>query len=593
MSPTDGSSLASSDSLRSASTLRYAQSITFDEAFPLELGGELPSVTVAYETYGKLNAAADNAVLVCHALTGDSHVARHNEDDDPGWWDLLVGPGKAIDTDRFFVICPNILGGCRGTTGPCSINPRTGKRYASDFPAITVADTVELQRRLLDRLGALSLAAVVGGSMGGHQAITWATRYPDRVRKCIGIATSPRLTSQALAFDIVGRNAIVHDPHFHKGHFYDRPQGPNVGLALARMLGHITYLSRESMTQKFDPSRMKPHDIATAFEKRFSVGSYLAHQGQRFVERFDANSYVTITLMIDQFDLGDSVEALQQSLAAATCDWLLISYSSDWLFPPFQSRQLVEALSRNGSKVSYCEVPATGGHDSFLLPESLPIYGPLISGFLGGAAQIAPIPSPAAAQERLAHETILKLIPAGASVLDLGSGDGDLPASLLARGHCEVVGVENDPRAVVRCVERGVRVIHADLNEPLTCFADQQFDVAVLSETLQSVHDTVGLLQQMLRVGKRAIVSFPNFAYIKLREMFWREGRSPKATGLYGYEWYNTPNRRFPSIIDVRALCADLGIEIEQEIDLNTESGARVLDDPNRDADLAIMVLRK
>lgn len=597
MSKSVDSSLQSSDSVRGVLPLRHARTVRFAGPIELTLGGTLPEVTVAYETFGTLSAAKDNAILICHALSGDSHVARHKPDDAPGWWDLVVGPGKAIDTNHWFVICPNMLGGCRGTTGPWSVNPQTGRRYGADFPAITAEDAVALQLRLLDELKIDQLEAVVGGSLGGHMAITWAIQHPHRLRKCVAIATSSRLTSQALAFDIVGRNAILHDPHFHGGQYYDRPQRPSIGLALARMLGHITYLSREAMTTKFDPSRLKPHNIATAFEKRYSVGSYLAHQGDRFVERFDANSYVSLTLLMDQFDIGDSVEALQQSLAPATCKWLVMSYTSDWLFPPDQSRQIVDALSRNGQAVSYCNVPSPSGHDAFLLPDSLPIYGRLISGFLGqtpGDGNVArmPLESSQSQSMRWAHGLIRDLIPPGASVLDLGCGNGELPAKLLARGHQMVVGVENDPQAVAHCVEHGVRVIHADINETLTGFTDGQFDVVVLSETLQSVADTVGLLKQLLRIGRRAIVSFPNFAYIKLREMFWREGRSPKTSGLYGYDWYNTPNRRFPSIKDVRDLCREIGVEIEKEIDLNTETQQLVDDDPNRNADLAILLLR-
>ena len=210
--------------MRSAKPLRYVQSAKLDQPLALELGGQLADVTVAYETYGKLNAARDNAILVCHAISGDSHVARHDEQDDPGWWDIAVGPGKAIDTSRYFVICPNLLGGCRGTTGPGSVNPATGKPYGRDFPTITVGDMVEVQRRLLDHLGISQLLAVVGGSLGGHQALTWATRHPDRVRGVVALATSARLTSQALAFDVVGRNAILRDPHFHGGQYYDRPR---------------------------------------------------------------------------------------------------------------------------------------------------------------------------------------------------------------------------------------------------------------------------------------------------------------------------------------------------------------------------------
>jgi homoserine O-acetyltransferase len=246
-----------------------------DRSFALEGGAVLRDVTIAYETWGTLTPARDNAVLVLHALSGDSHVARHDESDEAGWWDLIVGPGKPIDTERFFVICPNLLGGCRGTTGPCSINPASGKPYGRDFPTITIGDMVEVQHRLLRHLGIAGLLGVIGGSVGGQQAMTWAIRFPGFMRGAIAMATSPRLTTQALAFDVVGRNAILRDPHYHQGQYYDKAQGPHVGLALARMIGHITYLSREAMTQKFEADRFHPRDIAIEFEKSFSVGSYL------------------------------------------------------------------------------------------------------------------------------------------------------------------------------------------------------------------------------------------------------------------------------------------------------------------------------
>jgi homoserine O-acetyltransferase/O-succinyltransferase len=597
----------SSDSARGAAPLRYARQVTFADALPLELGGELPAVTVTYETYGRLNAAGDNAVFVCHALSGDSHVARHDPVDDPGWWDLVVGPGRAIDTDRYFVICPNVLGGCRGTTGPNTLDPRTGRPYGADFPAITVGDMVGVHRRLVDHLGIDVLRAVVGGSLGGHQALTWATRLPERMRGCVALAASPRLTSQAVAFDVVGRNAILHDPGFHHGQYYDRGPGPAVGLALARMLAHITYLSRESMTAKFDPGRLAPRDIATAFEKKFSVGSYLAYQGHKFVERFDANSYVALSMAMDLFDLGDTAEQLRAVFAGTRCRWLVMSYSSDWLFPPEQSRQIVEALIAAGCPVSYCDVDTSGGHDSFLLEEKLSVYGGLMGAFLDhlggdGATSVGQGAAPAAAVveptsifhgQRLDYDMILELIPPGAGVLDLACGTGVLLRRLRERGHLRVVGVELDERAVLACVESGLDVVQRDLEEGLAPFIDGQFDVVVLSQALQAVTDTEGIIEEMLRVGRLGIVSFPNFAYRALRRMLAEEGRSPKAGGAYHFEWYNTPNRRFPSIADFEEFCERRGIRCHRKVFLDSESGHWIADDPNLNADVAIFVLSR
>ena len=380
---TDTCDFASSDScsLCRSAEIRPIRDVP-GAAGPAKQGGCLPSVRVAYETYGTLNAAADNAVLICHALSGDSHVARHDEDDSPGWWDVVVGPGKAIDTDRYFVICPNLLGGCRGTTGPNSIHPETGKPYGSRFPPHHRPRHGQVQRLLVEHLGIRRLRAVVGGSLGGQLALTWATQLPELVAGTIALATSPRLTSQAMAFDVVGRNAILRDPAFLDGQYYGNGPGPSVGLSIARMLGHITYLSREAMIEKFDAHRLQPRQVQTQFETRFSVGSYLAYQGDKFVERFDANSYLTLTMAIDLFDMGDAHDELRQSLGTSQCRWLLMSFSTDWLFPPFQSEKMVNALIAEGKPVSYCSVKSNCGHDAFLLADELPIYGETMRAFL-------------------------------------------------------------------------------------------------------------------------------------------------------------------------------------------------------------------
>jgi homoserine O-acetyltransferase len=593
----------SSDAVRSGAPLPHAQSVRFAEPLELELGGMLPAVEVTYETYGRLAPGGDNAVLVCHAISGDSHVARHDAADDPGWWDIMVGPGRPIDTGRHFVVCANALGGCRGTTGPNSVDPRSGRPYGADFPVVTVGDMVAVQRRLIDHLGIGSLRLVIGGSLGGHQALAWAVRYPERVRGCAALATSARLTSQALAFDVVGRNAILHDPDYCGGQYYERGQGPVVGLALARMLAHITYLSREAMTAKFDPGRLEPRDVATAFEKTFSVGSYLAYQGHKFVERFDANSYVTLSMAMDLFDLGATPDALEAALGATRCRWLLVSFSSDWLFPPEQHRHIAAALIRTGRHVSACEVRASGGHDAFLLEEKIGIYGGLVRAFTAHVDGDGPLGVPQAREpeqptsifhgQRLDYEVVLECIPAGASVLDLGCGHGGLLSRLRRRGHDRLVGVELDEMAVLACVERGLDVVQSDLERGLAPFADRQFDVVVLSQTLQSIVDTEGIIEEMLRVGRSCLVTFPNFAYRRLRRMLAEEGRSPKGGGVYQFEWWNTPNRRFPSILDFEDFCAARGVRIDRAVYLDSETGRRVTNDPNLNADVAVVVLRR
>jgi homoserine O-acetyltransferase len=592
----------SSDSVRQATPLKHVQTAVLEGVLKLELGGELSGVTAAYETYGQLNAPRDNAVLICHAITGDSHVARHDEKDDPGWWDVLVGPGKPVDTNRFFVICPNLLGGCRGTTGPGSANPTTGKPYGRSFPTITIGDMVEVQYLLLQKLGIRRLLTVLGGSMGGHQAMTWAIRHPGFARGIIPIATSPRLTSQSLAFDVVARNAILRDPHFYNGQYYDKPHGPDVGLAIARMIGHITYLSREAMTEKFDANRLQPRDVAVQFEKKFSVGSYLGHQGEKFVERFDANSYLTLTLALDLFDMGGTPEQLAGAFHNIRGRWLVISFSGDWLFPPDQSKDIVRALLANKAAVSYSNIQSGCGHDAFLLPDDVAAYGEMIRAFLDN---LSAVPSAATVPEepqnptsifqerRLDYDRIIELIPPGASVLDLGCGSGKLLARLKEENHRRLMGVELDEKKILAALRRNLDVVQANLNQGLRAFAGRQFDCVVLSQTLQAVYDVEAVINEMLRVGHTGIVSFPNFAYHKLRRMLAENGRAPRSDGVLRYEWYDTPNIRFLTIADFDDFCRRKNIHVHRRVALDTEAGVEVSENPNLNADMAIFVISR
>jgi len=604
---------SSSDTDRHACRLKHARFVTFDEPFALERGGVLPQVTVAYETYGTRSPEGDNVVLICHALSGDSHVARHSPDDDPGWWDIMVGPGKPIDTNSYFVICPNLLGGCRGTTGPNTINPDTGRSYGPDFPLITVGDMVRVTERLLSHLGIDRLLAVVGGSLGGHIALDWSVRFPDRVAGVAAIATSSRLTSQALAFDVIGRNAILRDPNYRGGQYYDAGPGPEVGLAIARMLGHITYLSREAMMQKFDADRLKAREIQTQFETKFSVGSYLAYQGDRFVERFDPNSYLTLSMALDLFDMGATPEELADRLGQSQCRWLVVSFSSDWLFPPFQGQEIVDALVARNKRVSYCTVESDCGHDAFLLEDNLASYGEMVRSFLANlrvdGEQCTCQRQPASAPEadaraeghgptsifhrklRIDYDSIATLIPPSASVLDLGCGSGGLLAELCRRGHRRLMGAELDQWAILECVRRGLDVVQADLNRELALFTDKQFDYVVLSRTLQAVLDVETLFSEILRVGRNGIVSFPNLAYYRLRSQLADYGHAPRVEAEEGFRWYNTPNVRFLSIDDFEQFCRDKGYTIHQRVALDTEEGCEVTENANLNADVAIFVL--
>ena len=333
---------------------------------PLESGETLPSLTLAFETYGKLNREKSNAILVCHALSGDAHVAGfHDGDDKPGWWDTVIGPGKALDTDRYFVICSNIIGGCKGSTGPASTNPGTGKPWGAKFPVITIRDMVNAQKLLVDHFKISQLYAVVGGSMGGMQVLHWTVTYPDHLKKAVVIATSGYSTPQQIAFNEVGRKAIISDPHWNNGDYYGKAL-PSHGLALARMVGHITYLSNESMHEKFGRALQDRDRIGFDFSTDFKIESYLHHQGDTFTKRFDANSYLYITKAIDYFDLTRD-GSLTTGLAGVKAAFLIISVSSDWLYPSYQSQEIVSALTANETEVHYSEIRSNYGHDAFLL----------------------------------------------------------------------------------------------------------------------------------------------------------------------------------------------------------------------------------
>ena len=348
-----------------------AQKAQFNEPLRLRGGAELPSFEIAYETYGQLNEARSNAVLVCHALNASHHVAGFYEEDknNVGWWDNLVGPGKPLDTNRFFVVGSNYIGSCFGSTGPASINPATGKPWGADFPVVTVEDWVEAQRWLADRLGIERFAAVIGGSLGAMQALQWTLSYPERVRHSIVIAAAAKLTPQNIAFNEVARQAIMTDPDFHGGHYYDKGVVPTRGLRIARMIGHITYISGEAMAEKFGRV-LRRGQPGFDFDIDFEVESYLRYQGDKFSSYFDANTYLRITKALDYFDpAADFGGDLTKALARAKAAFLVISFKSDWRFTPARSREMVRALLDNRRIVSYLELDAPGGHDAFLLED--------------------------------------------------------------------------------------------------------------------------------------------------------------------------------------------------------------------------------
>ncbi len=347
------------------------QTARFSEPLALKSGAVLPQYELVYETYGTLNANKSNAVLICHALSGTHHVAgKYSEDDKyPGWWDNMIGPGKPLDTNRFFVIGVNNLAGCHGSTGPASINPATGKPWGSQFPVVTVEDWVQAQARLADQLGINQFAAIVGGSMGGMQALQWTLTYPDRVRNALVIAAAPNLTAQNMAFNEVARQAIITDPEFFGGDFYEHGVVPRRGLRIARMLGHITYLSDDAMGAKFG-RKLKSGEIKYSFDVEFEMESYLRYQGDKFAGEFDANTYLRMTRALDYFDPAAEFGGdLSQALARAKADFLVVSFTSDWRFSPARSREIVKALLDNELSVTYAELTAAHGHDAFLMPD--------------------------------------------------------------------------------------------------------------------------------------------------------------------------------------------------------------------------------
>ncbi len=359
-----------------------AQRLHFDQPLALQCGKILPEYDLVYETYGELNAQRNNAILVCHALSGDHHAAgfHHEDDRKGGWWDACIGPGKPIDTSRFFVVACNNLGGCKGSTGPTSINPATGKPYGPDFPIITVPDWVQSQNRLGDALGIRQWAAIIGGSLGGMQAMQWAIDYSDRIRHAIIIAAAPKLSAQNIAFNEVSRQAILSDPDFHAGRYYDFNVVPRRGLMLARMVGHITYLSEASMREKFG-RELREGKISFGFDIDFQVESYLRYQGRSFVDRFDANTYLLMTKALDYFDPAQPYDNnLARAFAHSQARFLVISFRGDWRFSSERSREIVHALMEANKEVSYTDIESRSGHDDFLMP--IPEYHEVLRAYL-------------------------------------------------------------------------------------------------------------------------------------------------------------------------------------------------------------------
>jgi homoserine O-acetyltransferase len=566
-----------------------------DEPLELESGKRLGPIDVAYETYGELNEAGDNAVLICHALSGDAHVAgvKSPEDKKPGWWDVMVGPGKGIDTNKYFVICSNSLGGCSGTTGPSSINPETGKAYGLDFPIITIADMVKVQKLLLDKLGIKKLLSVIGGSIGGMQVLQWAIAYPDFVKSAIAIAATTHLGAQSIAFDAVGRNAILADSNFSDGQ-YQGTKGPDRGLAIARMIGHITYLSEQGMRAKFGRELQGAESYSYDFNSEFAVETYLDYQGQSFVERFDANSYLYITKASDYFDLQKDYGSLEKAFAKTRSRFLIISFASDWLYTPSQSEDIVNALVGSGKDVSFCNIASDYGHDAFLLESET--LGSFISGFLDAThrpgvrfvkreTKYKVLPHRA----RVDYELIESLIGLDSTVLDIGCGNGELLANLTADKNIKGRGIELQQELVLACVNGGLSIIQHDIERGLENYADKSFDYVILSQTLQTVKNPEKVFKELLRVGKKVIVSFPNFAHWRCRAQLFFLGKAP-VTGQLPFEWHDSQNIHFLSLKDFDEFCEKLGVKVEKRIPLGKSRLGPVRFAPNLFAEQVIYV---
>ena len=538
-----------------------------ENGYRLESGGVLKQISVRYETCGA-PMRADNVVFICHALTGDAHVAgiRPGEEKPSGWWEGMIGPGRAVDTNRFHVICANVLGGCSGTTGPMSINPATGKPYGSSFPQYTFSDAVDIYRLLLKQLGVRKLAALIGGSYGGMQVMDWITRCPDEMEKACLIATSASLNTQALAFDVVGRAAITDDPAWKGGDYYleGDGKGPALGLASARQLAHITYLSRELLQDKFQRELQKNFVEApaeerakrdAAFKTYFQIESYLDYQALKFIRRFDANSYLHITRSMDLFDAGARYGSLDAACERVKAKCLVVSYQGDILFSEWQSKDIVAALTKNGKDVTYCHLEAGTGHDSFLTDIS-DLSG-LVAGFLGERK-----PKVLDWQERL-YSNVVKMVRPGAHVIDIGCGDGTLLNVLRDRKGVKGDGVEIDIDKFKETVADGHGAFWEDADEGLSLIPDDQYDIAVCSDTLQEVKNPRGLLCEALRIADEAIVTFPNFAAYRIRFTLGFAGRLPVSKQL-PFQWYDTPNIHCITLKDFTALCEAEGIAIKE-----------------------------
>lgn len=584
-----------------------------DSGFKLEHGGILAELSVAYEECGLIRNERDNVVFICHALTGDSHVAgQSTPDGEPdGWWEGMVGKGRGIDTDKYHVICANILGGCRGTTGPSSINPATGEHYGSHFPEMTVRDIVRVHLLLLEQLGIKKVYAAIGGSFGGMQVLDWAIESPDTLENAIVIASAPSLSAQALAFDIIGRRAITRDPCWQHGDYYTQETPPDTGLGQARRIAHITYLSDELMNVKFGRDKRPELEERGAefiekarrnFRTTFQIESYLDHQAKKFVQRFDANSYLHITRAMDEFDLAERHGSLHNAFAKIKCNLLLASLSGDWLFTPEQSELMARTMLELGKPVSYFNLEAPAGHDAFLT--HIDQLWPVVRTFLanGKPRDIPPdILEPA---KEKAYAAIVNMVSEGERILDIGCARGRLMRILRERRKARCIGIDIDYTLVHEALGRNCCVILDDMrsgsgssdSENFFMVPDKSFDTVVLSESIQVMKRPLKVLQEALRIAKSVIVTFPNFGYATTRAQLFFSGHMPVDSHL-PLEWYNTPNIHLFTLRDFRNLCDANDLIICEMASITESRLGRILSNifgPNVGAEhLVVKVVRR
>lgn len=490
----------------------HCKTVTFTGTFKLRSGNSFPAITLAYETYGNLNADASNVILIFHALSGDSHVASHSPEDLPGWWEEAVGPGKAYDTNKYFILCSNVLGGCKGSTGPMFINPADGKPYGMKFPVVTIEDMVRAQVQLLDYLGIRQVLLATGGSMGGMQVLQLIVSYPERVLNAQILASTGRVSPQTIALNEVARQAIYADPNWNGGDYYGHGHPrPDKGLAVARMIEHITYLCEESMQGKFGRRLRNRDQVGYDFKIDFEVESYLRYRGESFTRRFDANSLLYVTKSIDYFDIGDGYSSLDTALERIKARVLIASYSSDWLFPPAQSVSLASAMLRNGIDATYVGIESNYGHDSFLL--EVEKLSRLTRDFLEPNPYAHDATAVISQEKRQDYELISNIIPQNACVLDLGCGTGELIEHLTMKKGAKTRGVDLCEQNVRACIAKGLSVRQGNIEEGLRDYPEGEFDYVILSQTIAYLDNPLAVVKEMLRVGKRAIISFENAGY--------------------------------------------------------------------------------